>query len=82
MILVRGEDGAVRVLMNRCTHRATLLCPYERGNSRHFTCAYHGWTFRNTGELAGVPHPEQYGDDFDVAASAIASLGQGERVTL
>ena len=67
VILVRGDDDVVRVLMNRCTHRATLVCPHERGNSRHFTCAYHGWTFRNTGELAGVPHPEQYGDGFDAS---------------
>ena len=74
VILVRGEDGAVRVLMNRCTHRATLLCPYERGNSRHFTCAYHGWTFRNTGELVGVPHPEQYGDDFDTASYGLRAV--------
>ena len=64
VIFVRGDDGAARVLMNRCTHRGTLVCPYERGNSRSFTCAYHGWTFRNTGELAGVPHPERYGDAF------------------
>jgi phenylpropionate dioxygenase-like ring-hydroxylating dioxygenase large terminal subunit len=67
VVFVRGDDDVVRVLMNRCTHRGTLVCPHERGNGRVFTCAYHGWTFRNTGELAGVPHPEQYGKDFDAA---------------
>jgi phenylpropionate dioxygenase-like ring-hydroxylating dioxygenase large terminal subunit len=65
VIFVRGDDGVVRVLMNRCTHRGSAVCPYERGNTRRFTCAYHGWTFRNTGGLAAVPHPEQYGDSLD-----------------
>ena len=27
VIFVRGADGAVRVLMNRCTHRGTVVCP-------------------------------------------------------
>jgi phenylpropionate dioxygenase-like ring-hydroxylating dioxygenase large terminal subunit len=67
VLFVRGDDGVARVLMNRCTHRGALVCPYERGHGRVFTCAYHGWTFRNTGELVGVPHPEQYGKDFDTA---------------
>jgi phenylpropionate dioxygenase-like ring-hydroxylating dioxygenase large terminal subunit len=65
VILARGDDGMVRVLMNRCTHRGAVVCPYERGNSRFFTCAYHGWTFRNSGGLVGVPLPEQYGDTLD-----------------
>ena len=64
VIMVRGDDDVVRVLMNRCTHRAAAVCPYERGNARLFSCAYHGWSFRNTGTLAAVPHPERYGDDF------------------
>ncbi|MGD9793914.1 MAG: Rieske 2Fe-2S domain-containing protein [Acidimicrobiia bacterium] len=65
VILVRGEDGAVRVLMNRCTHKGTLVCPYEKGTARIFTCAYHSWSFRNDGSLLSVPHDERYGDSFD-----------------
>jgi phenylpropionate dioxygenase-like ring-hydroxylating dioxygenase large terminal subunit len=68
VIMVRGSDGIVRVLMNRCTHRGAVVCPYERGNTTFFTCAYHSWTFRNSGELAVVPHPERYDEDFDKAA--------------
>jgi phenylpropionate dioxygenase-like ring-hydroxylating dioxygenase large terminal subunit len=65
VLLVRGDDGEVRVLMNRCTHRGSLLCPYDRGNAKLFTCAYHAWSFRNTGSLAAVPFPERYPEDFD-----------------
>ncbi|WAX58399.1 Rieske 2Fe-2S domain-containing protein [Jatrophihabitans cynanchi] len=60
VIFVRGDDDVVRVLLNRCTHRGTALCVEEAGNSRRFTCAYHGWSYRTTGELHAVPQIEQY----------------------
>ena len=64
VILTRGDDGEIHVLMNRCTHRAATVCQAERGNARTFRCAYHGWSFRNTGELAAVPYAEGYGPEF------------------
>ena len=45
VILVRGDDGAVRVLLNTCTHRGALVCRAQCGNARTFQCAYHAWTF-------------------------------------
>ena len=68
VVLTRAEDGALHVLLNACTHRGTLLCKADRGNTRHFRCGYHGWTFGNDGELRGVPGRRKlYGDDFDEA---------------
>lgn len=54
-IFVRGEDDEVRVLFDSCTHHGSKLCRAEQGNSSHFRCPYHGWTFKNTGDLAGIP---------------------------
>jgi len=51
VIMVRGEDGTIRVLFNRCRHRANMLCHVDRGNAESFTCPYHGWSYANTGEL-------------------------------
>lgn len=65
VIFLRDDKGVVRVLMNRCTHRANAVCHLERGNARAFTCAYHGWRFRLDGELAVVPYPDRYDKDFD-----------------
>lgn len=65
VLLVRGDDDVVRVLMNRCTHRGSVVCPYERGNEQIFTCIYHSWSFRNTGDLADVPYEDGYGTGFD-----------------
>lgn len=70
-IVVRDEHGVVRVLANVCRHRGMQVCRAERGNSSHFRCPYHGWTYRNTGDLVGVPfHEEAYGGDRHFQKSA------------
>jgi len=63
VIVVRGEDGQVRVFVNTCTHRGVPLCRADGGNASHFRCSYHGWTFTNTGDLRGITYrPDVYGD--------------------
>jgi phenylpropionate dioxygenase-like ring-hydroxylating dioxygenase large terminal subunit len=54
-IFVRDEAGRVRVLFDGCRHRGALVCRAEKGNASHFRCSYHGWTYKNTGELIGAP---------------------------
>ncbi len=66
VIVVRDEHGAIRVHLNSCRHRGTPLCRASMGNSSHFRCSYHGWTYANTGDLRGVTfQAEVYGKDFD-----------------
>jgi phenylpropionate dioxygenase-like ring-hydroxylating dioxygenase large terminal subunit len=64
VIMVRDDEGQVRLLMNRCAHRANAVCQVERGNAKTFRCAYHGWTYRNSGELASVTYQDRYGASF------------------
>ncbi len=64
VILVRGNDGVVRVLMNRCRHRGAVVCEVEAGREKVFRCWFHGWTYDNTGKLLSVTAPEGYGEDF------------------
>ena len=54
-IVCRDEAGAIRVLFNMCLHRGMQVCRSELGNTSHFRCPYHAWTYKNTGELIGVP---------------------------
>ena len=54
-IFVRDEQGEIRVLFDGCRHRGALVCRAEKGNASHFRCSYHGWTYKNTGELIGAP---------------------------
>ena len=50
LIIVRDAEGKVRALYNRCTHRGTTLCRWDKGNSKSFQCPYHGWNFDYTGQ--------------------------------
>jgi phenylpropionate dioxygenase-like ring-hydroxylating dioxygenase large terminal subunit len=50
--------------MNRCRHRGSAVCQYEKGNASFFRCPYHGWTYRNTGELVGATFPDGYDASF------------------
>ncbi|HTW88225.1 MAG TPA: Rieske 2Fe-2S domain-containing protein [Candidatus Binataceae bacterium] len=64
VIMVRDASGQVNLLLNRCRHRGAMVCNEERGNTRAFRCAYHGWTYKLDGTLAGVPYPDGYDESF------------------
>jgi phenylpropionate dioxygenase-like ring-hydroxylating dioxygenase large terminal subunit len=78
LIIVRDQEGKVRALYNRCTHRGTTLCRWDKGNTRSFQCPYHGWNFLNTGKLRGVPWPDGYGCDFKDPKYNIAQVPRVE----
>jgi phenylpropionate dioxygenase-like ring-hydroxylating dioxygenase large terminal subunit len=61
VIMTRDKQGEIHLLLNRCTHRANLVCDAPKGNSSAFRCPYHGWTFSNTGKLLGYPFNSGYG---------------------
>lgn len=74
VIVARGEDGEVRVFLNVCRHRGMRVCRADLGNSSHFRCPYHGFTYKNTGELIGVPF-EQLAYDGKLDHGQLALLG-------
>lgn len=68
VIVVRGKDGAIRVLVNRCVHRGAVLCRSGHGNAKEFLCPYHGWLYDLDGKLLAISQrrdPGGYGPDFD-----------------
>lgn len=65
LIISRTTGGEVAVIINRCMHRGNLVCNQLCGNAEVFQCDYHGWSYRNSGELLGVPYQKAYGPDFD-----------------
>jgi phenylpropionate dioxygenase-like ring-hydroxylating dioxygenase large terminal subunit len=78
VILTRDGDGRIHALFNRCRHRGATVCRVESGNTRRFTCPYHGWTYHNDGELVGVPWPSGYGPDFQRSAFPLAAVPRVE----
>lgn len=62
VLVTRDRKGKLHAVFNRCAHRAATICREESGTAKSFQCPYHGWTFRNTGDLVGVPWPQAYAD--------------------
>ncbi|KWW21120.1 MULTISPECIES: aromatic ring-hydroxylating dioxygenase subunit alpha [Peribacillus] len=66
LIITRDGEGEIRAFYNMCTHRGMKLCRADKGNKSMFTCPYHGFNFKNTGELVGVPlQKDIYGGTLD-----------------
>jgi len=56
VVMLRGVDGKVHVLYNRCPHKGAQVVPPGDGNAGKFLrCPYHAWTFKLDGGLLGVP---------------------------
>jgi phenylpropionate dioxygenase-like ring-hydroxylating dioxygenase large terminal subunit len=52
MIMVRHDDGSVRVLHNRCAHKGAKLLSAPAGNTGRFLrCPYHAWSYTTDGAL-------------------------------
>lgn len=65
LLICRGSDGKVRVLVNACPHRGNVVCRQARGNAKTFQCFYHFWTFKNTGQLNSIPDAGAYAASLD-----------------
>jgi glycine betaine catabolism A len=67
VLVVRGDDGALRAFLNVCRHRGAQLCPIDRGQTRTLQCRYHAWTYGLDGRLLRAPGL-QHVADFDRGA--------------
>jgi len=75
VIMNRDDGGRINLFMNRCRHRANSVCQVDHGNASSFLCNYHGWNYKNSGELAGVPQRQgAYGEDFNPTNFSLISL--------
>lgn len=80
VLLTRTKDGQIRAFLNSCTHRGNPIAE-GTGRAPRFTCNYHGWTFKNDGELIAVASPRDFGD-IDKAAHCLKEFPSLERVGL
>jgi choline monooxygenase len=78
VLLLRGEDGALRAFANTCRHRGTRLAE-GAGNAAALVCPRHGWTYALDGRLTAAPGIAARGfspGDYGLTALPIA-LWQG-----
>ncbi len=55
LLLVRGEDAAVRGFLNICRHRGGRVFTGRGRPGRAFKCPYHSWAYDLDGALLGQP---------------------------
>lgn len=78
VIVARGPDGVVRAFLNACMHRGNKVCQAEWGNTRAFTCSYHGWSYATDGSLAAVPLEKEIYGQLDRQALALPPVARVE----
>jgi benzoate/toluate 1,2-dioxygenase subunit alpha len=81
LLLLRGSDGVLRVLLNRCAHKGARLVGASSGNcGRLLRCSYHGWTYTLDGTLRTVPIKSGYADTRFADSEAAKGLTNIEHV--
>ena len=56
VVMVRGSEGEVNVLYNRCPHKgAKLVAEGDGCAGKFFRCPYHAWTFKLDGSHISMP---------------------------
>src|SRR2546423_12302342 len=72
LIFCRDSRNELRVFLNTCRHRGTVVCREASGNAPRYTCFYHGWTYDRDGRLYAVPGQNAYPPSFDRAKLGLA----------
>src|SRR5256714_1925812 len=72
LIFCRDSQNELRVFLNTCRHRGTVVCREASGNAPRYTCFYHGWTYDRDGRLYAVPGQNAYPPSFDRAKLGLA----------
>jgi len=73
VLVIRGDDGAVRAFHNVCRHRGSRLVDGSGGCAKVLTCPYHAWSYARDGRLVGVPHRGEY-PGLDVEAHGLVPV--------
>ncbi|MBT5049558.1 MAG: Rieske 2Fe-2S domain-containing protein [Rhodospirillaceae bacterium] len=78
VIVVRLEDGTLRVLLNSCRHRGAKLCRADSGNSAGFVCPFHGWSYGRDGALITTGFDHHFPDNADFSKLGLVSAPRVE----
>jgi phenylpropionate dioxygenase-like ring-hydroxylating dioxygenase large terminal subunit len=60
IVIVRGEDGALRAFYNACRHRGAPVTRETCGTAKRLTCQYHSWSYGTDGVLKAVPDSRSF----------------------
>src|ERR1041385_3595167 len=51
ILIIRGDNGAIRGMHNVCRHRGSMLCDQPVGHLKSIVCPYHQWVYARDGRL-------------------------------
>jgi phenylpropionate dioxygenase-like ring-hydroxylating dioxygenase large terminal subunit len=60
VVAVRNSQGQIQVFHNVCRHRGARILEGSGNCPGAITCPYHGWSYRLSGELLGMPVRESF----------------------
>jgi Rieske 2Fe-2S family protein len=78
ILVLRGDDGALRAFFNVCRHRGARLVEEPSGRLRGaLSCPYHAWTYALDGRLLRAPRAEAgfRPEDFPLAQARLETRG-------
>ena len=75
IVVSRDEAGALHAFANVCAHRGVEVAS-GAGNTKEFSCPYHGWLYDLQGKLVGAPYMKEAAG-FDPANCRLKPLGLG-----
>ena len=81
VLATRDAQGNFRAFVNACRHRGVRVANETKGETRHFMCPFHNWTYATDGELVGVPRAHDFGD-FDRSCHGLKALPAQEKYGL
>jgi len=73
IVVVRGNDGALRAFYNVCRHHAAAVVTQPCGQATILHCPYHGWNYGLDGSLKGMPEFEGV-QNFDRAQNGLVPV--------
>jgi p-cumate 2,3-dioxygenase alpha subunit len=65
ILFVKDRESVVRAFFNVCPHRGATVCREKKGKAKSFQCMYHGWVFKDNGELAHLAGESSYAKGFN-----------------
>jgi p-cumate 2,3-dioxygenase alpha subunit len=69
LLFIRDRNDVVRAFFNVCPHRGATVCREKKGKAKSFQCMYHGWVFKDNGELMHLAGESSYAKDFNADGS-------------
>ncbi len=58
VVVVKEKDGNIQAFANVCRHRGVQVA-WESGNTKYFSCPYHGWVYDTSGRLVNAQYLEK-----------------------